>query len=272
MIESQIGRYQHKERLGLKGSELLVAPSISANALLARTIEEPPALPLSKSPIHFYRFKSNSATEYVGVVDFAVGGVELNHLLLSLAPNKLFGLDTRDILQDWEKIDNDPERKKRHEAMGKPWHIFDRDRLYFRKHIEETFDYRSNRGLIPVIRWRVGYRNIRGLVFDPLNTTQDERFVEILKKHIVNYQDGMDIRFFNPTIGYFAVCHFSPEIKRKWSQKASYSSDCNRTQDMGTTQAGPYAIMQEETIRKSPFYSRAEKYIRLNSRPLAINA
>lgn len=270
MVEANIGRTPHKEVL--KTSELLIAPPITAHELLGGTNPELLGLALSEGPIHFYKFKTSNTTEYIGVVGISLGGYDLNQLLFSLAPYKHFGLDTLDILQDWQKIDNDPERKKRHEAIGRPWQIFDRDRLYFRNHIEKDFEYRSgrraedeqDRRLIPVIRWRT-YRNKRELVFDLPNPLEDVRFGKILERHIPNYQTSMDIRFFNPTIGYFAVAHFSPQIKRKWNQMATYSSDCNSLMPMGPTQVGPYAIMMEETIRRAPFYSRAEKYIRANA-------
>lgn len=275
MVESNIGMVPKRETL--KSSDLLVTPPISANVLLGTIVEEPKELPLAKSNILFYRFKANNVTEYVGVVDLNLRGLAFNHLLLSLAPYKGFALDTRDILNDWKAIDNLPQIKERHEAMGEPWSIFDRDRLFFREVIEKDYHLGSwitdseELGLVPVIRWRVGYRNIRELVFDQLSSTEDKRHVEILKRHIPEYQDGMDIRFFNPTVGYFTVCHFSPEIKGdpfKWKKKDSYSSYCQNTQYIGATQVGAYAIKLADTIRKAPFYSRSEKYIRSTAQSL----
>lgn len=127
-----------------KSLELLGAPPISANELLKRTIKEPRELALAKIKIVFYKFSANGVTEFTGVIKRNLRGLGFNHLLFSLAPYKSFGLDTNDILNDWKAIDNPPyERKSRHEAMGKPWFIFDRDRLYFREIIERDRIYGS---------------------------------------------------------------------------------------------------------------------------------
>lgn len=126
-------------------------------------------------------------------------------------------------------------------------------------------------GLIPVIRWRVGNNNNRELVFDLLDPAQDERFAWIINKHFPQHQLGVDMRSFNPTIGYFAVCHFSPEIKDNsdnWKIRDSYSPDCLNTMSIGPTQVGPYAIKLADTIRNAPFYSRAEEYIKSTAKPL----
>lgn len=266
MVESNVGKAPKHEMS--KSSELLAAPPISANNLLGKIVEEPNELPLAKSNISFYKLSINNLTEYIGVAKLALGGLAFNHLLLSLAPYKEFDLDTRDLLNDWKAIDSQPERKHEHEKIGEPWSIFDRDRLFFRQIIDEDFHIGSWRNksqtkLVPVIRWKTDSEDkisLRGLVFDPLDP-KDERFVTILKRHIPRYELGMDIRFLNPTVGYFAVCHFHPEIRGDWKTKDSYSSDCKSIQDIGATQVGPYAIKLQNTIRDGPFYSRAEQYI-----------
>lgn len=258
------------------------APPVSANELLGTRIDEqklhklPPHyskqmddFSLADKPIQFYQITGQDpeVIECIGFVLSGLQGQGFNQLLLAIAPDKGFGLDTNDCITDWRRV-NDRNFEytipKHIKGLGLAWRILEREREDFAWLLDDWQSKReqeTSQGFLPVIRWV----NIKGSRKWRLNYLIDEPYKSMCRQVGVSLQnlcyspDGMV--HCNPTVGLYAAALFSPEVIEAWPQRDQYSPG-GHDRGIGTTQVVAYAIDKSYQFLPGNFSQAAEEYIR----------
>lgn len=263
------------------------AVRISASELLGIEFEEDvfsTGLRLGDANIDFYTYIENGSAEYIGVVRQPIGGKRLNQLLYEIAPNKRFGLDTDDVLDDWQTMltarsdDSDYQGLlERHRGLGFAWELFEDQIRYFRSIIADAYMYgkkwspdnSSRKRAVPVIRWVTSNSGKRAWIYDSLSESvkdslgeQKDFYRDVAERHSPRRNRRRYPSMLNTLLGYFCVAYFSPEVRRNWPETRGYNKGDYGRQIMGVTQVPVLSLMMSDALSKSKFLAAAETYIK----------
>lgn len=265
-----------------------ICPPVSANQLTRSTLEDQHELGLGDALIHFIRLQTKLGTSVAGIVQYSVDGIGLNLLLHTLKPARAsFGIDTHDLLNDWEAIDlsANTDRKARHAAMGRCWEVFMKDKEVFWTMIDKVYDHSTNefilgrenpkKGLKPVMAWtesdgqvHVSYEAISDQPSNPI-------FRQIrgyLRTHLEEPFSSIGIRPISSVVGVYALAYFSPELRENediWKPRDGYGrGERIGTQNMGTTQVGVMTLRYADYFLKGRFIKEATQFVNDTAKPL----
>jgi hypothetical protein len=192
-------------------------------------------LRMVEAPMRFAVIKRGSISEYFGAVMILANGRKVNQLLFSNASFKslAYKLDSNDVYNDWGAIDEPTKemiaRKKRHEALGAPWFIHNRDKDLIRFMIgrdqlqKSHLDNSEPRPMfLPILNW-VNVADDRAYLFD---LPEDELHQALIDNFLKDRSDLTShlpaIQCFNPTVGYWVLGHFASDSRASWPSHIGY--------------------------------------------------
>lgn len=261
------------ETIDRKPRNLHICPPISPNDLLGSTLSDQYSydLPFGEDPIHFYIIRQRTAIDLIGVQDGYIGGRRLNQLLHSIKPAEAsFGIDTEDLLGDWEAIDKPAYaiRLARHaEIPG--WGAFYKDKDMIWSLIKRAYASSNNwlaedpnQGVKGVVWWRLKDGDTREVMLKKLiDQIRRPAFRYIVGRHIDSSENGAIL---SSVVGAWLLALYSPDIradKSIWKTFDGYEGDSVNTRNMGTTQVGLMAVRYADTFLDGRFISNAQEYI-----------
>lgn len=221
-----------------------------------------------------------SATNPEGGQEFIMLGPnitaeEANGLMFFAAPYKGYGFDTRDIINDWTNLYENPAHKQRKAAHANMpgWSAYEDSRervlgVLKRNFKNENFkDQDENDTITPVLRWVETPEGNMQIVLSPMDDELKEALVKAAPDQIQNedvLDSGMGIMFLSAySLG-----------QTKWKERDGYTQKSSTTQTIGPTQVLAYVfrmlaeqqaggpIPSDQDIQESPFLKAFTEYIK----------
>lgn len=204
----------------------------------------------------FSRSNADDSTDYF-VMCPRVNGNALNKQMYIASPNKVFGWDTEDIMEDWVHLFNGSEESKRrlerHRSL-KGWHVFEEKRQALLDSISTSHEHRRksfkpddpSTVFMPILHWNVNNEGKRTLSVD--GVLPDEIMEEC---RLAGYGEEQVLSLLGPLF----VATFSPDSTTQWPRYRGYSDNPNphKSNAMGPTQIIPLTLMfanQADTKRR----------------------
>lgn len=191
-----------------------------------------------------------------------IDAFDLNYMLYCIAHAKAFGLDTNDIISDYNSLHSQlPDqiaRRGRHENKIPGWgeaseslerivsmidRSFSRSNYALQKNLQDT--------LVGYIVWEEA-EDGKQLIHMP----QSHQAISQLAT--VSSENGAPQHRYDNTVGMIMLAAFSPMITQKWGGRLAYS-DKSEDQRHGTLQAIVTPWTFRETLRESPLFVQLQQ-------------
>jgi hypothetical protein len=214
---------------------------------------------LAKTP--FQTFEVTSAgqkdKEYLMVGPMLTAN-DLISVLYFAAPDKQYGLDAEDLIEDWTDLydKNDPEQVKRriaHSVMP-GWRQFEQSRERVLGFLERNYDWdntifdqiQPNDVIVPVLRWKITPDGKRQIILDPLEEGLHDEIVGTLPPQV------RDMGQLDSGMGLAFLAAYSP-TNTEWKIKDNYvPGSSTRPQSIGPTQVLAYAFRKVAEQQATP--------------------
>lgn len=200
---------------------------------------------IARRPIYPYlaTYPQSSSRGYL-VLGPEVTGMDVNGLMYMTAEDYVYGYDTRDIINDWHSLYENPRNAQRLDNHRKipGWDIFERNRIDILKLIEKDFNSTGSGNTgnqvtrICVAAW----------FFDEkIEPTRQWRFnMSSLGREIQTFsRTPCDLSRCNPALGVQFIAAFSPDITHleSWPKDLGHTPD-SYPRRIGTTQEFPATL------------------------------
>ncbi len=247
------------------------APPITAEQLMGTTFDNRYNLSLGKKLIHYYEIADPNSRQFLGIVATRLGGQRINQLF-DLIKRGSFGLDTYDLIMDWDNIGkpNYAKTLARHQAMP-GWDVYwaDREKMWALVKEAQVGDrwkkINPARGLVPMFMWGENPETEQPnpeMLYTPWDQLRE--LSPTLEAHTPVYDGKPRPGWMSHTLGVSTLFYFSPDITDNtdyWKPRDKYSDDCGRDQNMGSTQVCAYALKQSQHLFQGSFLPASQDYI-----------
>lgn len=200
-------------------------------------------------PLHGFFVQRKNNQDSGADQEFVIVGPQataegINALLYFAAPYKGFGIDTRDIINDWTALYNGTEENEKlrtaHATMP-GWSMYEQSReliLDILKRDYSSYGFRNqypNDIIIPTIHGTIDAEGKIALSIEPLDDELRQAIVDQLPAHVIDPQ-ALDVG-----MGSVFVAAYSPD-NAKWPENSGYQASSARKQIIGPTQVLAFAI------------------------------
>lgn len=203
----------------------------------------------------------------------------INDLLYFAAPEKGFGLDAKDIINDWASLDEPREEKRKRAHSRMPgWKQFEESKEEISGVLSRSYDEWSQSiivadeddVIIPVLRWKTDAEGNSRILLEPPSDELKDAIEEKLPEQI------KDKNRLNGGMGLLYLAAYSPQ-QTKWPSSDGYIyEDSDSLQFIGPTQVLAYAfrevakvqadppekVSEDRDLQKSPLLTGLEQYAR----------
>lgn len=198
---------------------------------------------IAQTPFHVFSAVNGSGDQEFVAVGPTLPASRVNALLYFAAPNKIFGFDTQDIINDWTDLYEKDMHKKRREAHARMpgWAQFEESKDGILGVLDRNFkpgisdsgelsafkDEDRTDGIVPVLRWKQTDDGKQHIILDPMDETLREAIAQAVPEDVA--MDRLDAG-----MGLMYLAAYSPD-QSDWGEESGYKSEGDG-QAMGPTQ------------------------------------
>lgn len=228
---------------------------------------------LSDQSLQLYKSELADGTTELFAIAETVDGERLNALMYFPAPSKVFGLDTDDILEDWEKLykPGNENLLKGHRHIPN-WSVFETERgmlwdailSYKRTPQVKTDDLL----FVPILAWK---KTADGKFVWQIDRQKVRSLNKVIAAHLEKGTSSPENRY-SLLVGSLLAASYAPELTTTWEKELTFQlakkkQPAEKEQNMGSTQALPLVLAWSEQLLESDFIINLEMRMGLAGKP-----